>query len=393
MGMDALKQLQRELRAEAVDPYMGEVGVSVWDVSEGREIFSHEADKPRMMASTSKIFTIGAALAHLGPDYQAETRLWSDGEIDDQGVLRGDLYLEGGGDPSLGSAKHSEVFHYGVASTGSDVVDALQRAGVKEVSGAVVGDGSRFDTDARPTGRLGGLTYGRGKGEDVAQRAAESITSVLHEAGIATAGEATSGVVPQHADLLGTVQSPKLAELIRPAGKRSDNFISEMLTRQLAVEVRGERPGTTHTGAEVVVQYARDRGSDIHQVDGSGLAFRNQVAPVSAVNFLQEMVDQPFAAEFSDSLALMGVDGTLDDRGRNTSVHGAVKAKTGTHLVRGSTAKVREFRCSALTGICPGPQGRTLLFSIMQENPKSRYTALAAQERMVRSMMDYAQSS
>lgn len=391
--MSALKQLQRELRAEAVDPFMGAVGVSVWDLAEEREIFSHQAETPLMMASTSKIFTIGAALHHLGPDYRAETRFFSEEGLDEEGILQGDLYVQGGGDPSLGSLKHAEVFHFGKATTGIDLVKALKKAGIRAVRGSVIGDGSRFTADPRPTGRLGGLTFGRAQTDDPAQSAAEAITSILQEAGIAVQGEAKAASLPESVQWIAGVASPPVAELVRPAGKRSDNFISETLARQLAVEVRGERPGTTRTGAEVVVDYARGLGSDIHQVDGSGLAFRNKVAPASAVNFVRQMLGGPHAAEFVEALAVMGVDGTLEDRGRNTTIHGAVRAKTGTHLVRGGApTKVREFRCSALTGICPGPHGRSLVFSIMQESPKSRYTALAGQERMVRSMMDYAQS-
>lgn len=64
-------------------------------------LWQHQADAPRNPASTIKLLTTLAALETLGPQHRFNTELWSDGEISD-GVLHGNLYLKGGGDPKLG---------------------------------------------------------------------------------------------------------------------------------------------------------------------------------------------------------------------------------------------------------------------------------------------------
>jgi D-alanyl-D-alanine carboxypeptidase/D-alanyl-D-alanine-endopeptidase (penicillin-binding protein 4) len=77
------------------------VGVVVEDVATGRRSAAHRAGEPGLPASTLKLVTAWAALETLGPEHRFTTRLWRSGAISDDGVLAGDLVLEGGGDPLM----------------------------------------------------------------------------------------------------------------------------------------------------------------------------------------------------------------------------------------------------------------------------------------------------
>ncbi len=83
-------------------------------------------------ASSIKLLTTLVALEELGPAHKWQTRLYARGDISN-GILRGDLLLQGGGDPYLTEEKLRAM------------LKALQREGVKEISGKLLLDGSFFD--------------------------------------------------------------------------------------------------------------------------------------------------------------------------------------------------------------------------------------------------------
>ncbi len=103
----------------------------VWHVedAQGREVDSRSADDPINPASVVKIATTLWALERLGPEFRYETRCFARGEFDRaRGVVRGDLVVQGSGDPD---------FHVENAFL---LAEALNAVGVREVSGALVVD-------------------------------------------------------------------------------------------------------------------------------------------------------------------------------------------------------------------------------------------------------------
>ncbi|NJB87308.1 D-alanyl-D-alanine carboxypeptidase/D-alanyl-D-alanine-endopeptidase (penicillin-binding protein 4) [Lewinella marina] len=124
------------------------VAVDVRLVDDGRQLASHNARVACIPASTQKLITTAAAMDILGSDYRFETRLIASGPIED-GILRGNLYIVGGGDPTLGSSRMD-----GAAEL-EEVVESWARAirerGIRRITGAVIGDGSRYGSDG--TGR------------------------------------------------------------------------------------------------------------------------------------------------------------------------------------------------------------------------------------------------
>ena len=122
-------------------------GAYVYDLTDRDGLFSRRATKRRILASNTKLFTTAAALGRFG----------SAGQVHDRGprrpaartrngVVRGDLYLVGGGDPSFGSTSFAERAYGGGGATLEGLARAVKRAGVRRVTGSVLGDESLFDS-------------------------------------------------------------------------------------------------------------------------------------------------------------------------------------------------------------------------------------------------------
>ncbi|HUE95534.1 MAG TPA: D-alanyl-D-alanine carboxypeptidase, partial [Longimicrobiaceae bacterium] len=92
------------LQAEAeriVQGASGEWGVVAWSIDRQRPLVAINAGRPMVPASNNKVFTAIWALDELGPDYRFPTDLLVRGEIV-AGVLHGDVFLRGSGDPAFG---------------------------------------------------------------------------------------------------------------------------------------------------------------------------------------------------------------------------------------------------------------------------------------------------
>lgn len=125
-------------------PYMRGASFSlvVKDVQEGRTVYSYDTDRLQSPASVLKTVATATALEILGEDYRYPTALEYDGILEN-GTLEGNLYIKGSGDPSLGSSH----FAPGQNKFLSTWIAALQKAGIKHITGSVISDESIFDTE------------------------------------------------------------------------------------------------------------------------------------------------------------------------------------------------------------------------------------------------------
>jgi len=155
--------LQTAWRSFSDDPQLnyGLAGICVLDASNGQAIFEKNSRIGLAPASTQKIITSIAAYESLGSNFRYTTRLGYTGKIVN-GVLEGDLIIEGSGDPTLGSARYvsskSEQFL-------AAVQQALEKAGVKSITGNVLGTDKGFDINPTPEGWIWsdmGNYYGAG---------------------------------------------------------------------------------------------------------------------------------------------------------------------------------------------------------------------------------------
>ncbi|MCB0609030.1 MAG: D-alanyl-D-alanine carboxypeptidase/D-alanyl-D-alanine-endopeptidase [Lewinella sp.] len=136
------------IRKLAADPDLkaAGLGISVVDAASGREIAGYNAGLALIPASTLKTLSTASALGILGGDFRIKTDLQYDGEIDAKGVLHGNLYLKGYGDPTLGSPEMEGT--PGLSALMVRLSMAVQQKGIRRIEGQIVGDGSYFDLPA-----------------------------------------------------------------------------------------------------------------------------------------------------------------------------------------------------------------------------------------------------
>lgn len=87
------------------------IGIEITDIHSDQILISYNADKTMIPASVQKLLITATALEEFSPTHTFTTRLEYSGFIDDNGMLHGDIYITGGGDPALGSKAFSA--HYG----------------------------------------------------------------------------------------------------------------------------------------------------------------------------------------------------------------------------------------------------------------------------------------
>ncbi|MFA5325315.1 MAG: D-alanyl-D-alanine carboxypeptidase/D-alanyl-D-alanine-endopeptidase [Bacteroidales bacterium] len=128
----------------------------------GNEIASWNPDMPLLTASTMKTITTGVALSVLGPDYRFSTKIAYDGKINRRGVLKGNLYIVGGADPTLGS---KDTVAFSIDSIFGVWAQAVKAAGIKKIDGFVIADDRFFVDETIPDGwSWGNLGYDYGSG-------------------------------------------------------------------------------------------------------------------------------------------------------------------------------------------------------------------------------------
>lgn len=115
-------------------------GVKIVSLDSGATLYEHHADRLMSPASNSKLYAASLALDRLGGDYRIATPIFGTAKPDAAGRLAGDVVVSGRGDPSWkargGTRKFGEIF--------APFADALQKAGVKHITGDVVADATWF---------------------------------------------------------------------------------------------------------------------------------------------------------------------------------------------------------------------------------------------------------
>jgi D-alanyl-D-alanine carboxypeptidase/D-alanyl-D-alanine-endopeptidase (penicillin-binding protein 4) len=324
-------------------------------------------------ASNEKITVAVTALDRLGPQFRIPTEVLSKGVLDASGILHGSLFLKGYGDPWLRTPRLERL------------VAQLRAAGIRKVTGRILGDESYFDRVRVGPGwkpsfykvespPLSALVVNRGHvgkymWDEPARAAAVVFRRRLRAGGIAAPGSYGKGAAPSGATVLARARSRYLTTIVYRMDHVSDNFFAEMLLKQIGKRVRGE--GSTKAGAAVVRAELRQRGvtmTGARIADGSGLSLYDRLTARAIGQLLISATsDSAIGSDFVASLPIAGVNGTLKDRMEQPPAYGHVFAKTGT-----------TDRASALSGYV-----RTrYVFSILQNgNPIPYYYARQSQDR------------
>jgi D-alanyl-D-alanine carboxypeptidase/D-alanyl-D-alanine-endopeptidase (penicillin-binding protein 4) len=358
----------------------GASGIWAYDTETGRRLAAWHAGSPRSPASVEKLLTSATALDRAGPEAQIQTTAAMTGTLAD-GVLTGDLYVQGHGDPSLEYAALSRLAR------------EIRRTGIEEITGRVYGDESYFDgrrggpasgyATSAWVGPLSALAfneglarpYGRGFQADPPRFVAGRLSAKLELAGVNVGAHASTGVAPATAQPIATVWSPSLSALVRHMNTVSDNYYAEILIKALGAAYGAG--GTTALGAEVVRAFEREHAISSRVVDGSGLSRANAVSPSAIGRLLVEAQSEPWFDAFYRSLPLAGVSGTLKKRMRGTAATGRCRAKTGTLI-----------GVSALAGYCRSRSGHRIAFAILM-NRVNVWSAHRTQDRIAARLAAY----
>ncbi len=401
-----------------------DVSVVVRDVASGETLLELNASQPRPPASTMKILPTWAALDLLGPAYTWKTRAWADAPVV-KGVLKGNLYLQGGGDPLLTIERWWRF------------VADLRQTGLRSIEGDIVIDQTRFtaaderpedfdgkpwrtynvlpdamlvnwqaaDFTIRPADDGSGidiaiqpfpeglvvdnrvvLSNGRCVGRNrrvgytiaptdpgrviVTGRLARSCAPQTQRLAVMEAAEYAWGTfvtlwrqqggefkggmlrapTPPSAQLLLTQESQPLADIVRVTNKHSSNMMARSLVLAIAAEKSGI-PASTAGGEIAIRAWLSGRGLEFPELvigNGSGLSREASIAADSMARLLAGAWKSRFAPEFLASLALGGLDGTLEDRFGDVSDPSRIRMKTGT---------LRDV--STIAGFVNGATGRT----------------------------------
>lgn len=345
------------------------------DLRTGQVIFAHNAARALPPASVEKLTVTYAALSALGSGFRFHTEVLGRGARAGA-TWRGDLVLRGYGDPTL--------------STGDlrRLAASVRQAGIRAVSGGVLGDESFFDARRTAPGwkpyyyayycaPLSALVVDRAVkrgrySRSPAAAAAVSFKDALRRAGVRVAARARAarglngeGVV------LATDSSAALWKILRFMDRKSDNFTAEMLLKQLgALYGRG---GTTPAGAAVVRRLLEVDGiplAGVRIVDGSGLSLLDRLTAQSLGGLLSSAWTSPTMRKaFVTALPVAGRSGTLSQRLTAPLTRGRVIAKTGTTLQASSLAGYVRSRYA---------------FAILNSgSPVNSWTARTAQDRFV----------
>jgi D-alanyl-D-alanine carboxypeptidase/D-alanyl-D-alanine-endopeptidase (penicillin-binding protein 4) len=373
----------------------GASGLLVVDAESGRTLCADAAERPLPLASNTKLFTTATAISRLGPDHRIATKVFRDGRIDARGVLHGSLYLQGGGDPALGTPGFYDGYLGGLGTNLFALKPQIRQAGIKSITGRLYADDSVFDrlrgvadsgyATSSYIGPLSGLAFNSGFSgstsssgfsSDPAKLAATKLARSLRGAGISMPAKIALGVTPPNADRVAIVESPPLTRIVEATDVYSINFFAEMLIKLLGAELG--KGGTTASGAAVVEAFASSLGSQMHSVDGSGLTRSNRASPREVVDLLLGMREQESGDEFIQDLALTGAEGTVDGRMLGTAANRRCRVKTGTLT-----------GVSNLSGYCFNASGKIMAFSILMGSVGNLSLAHLEQDRIAGIVASY----
>lgn len=387
-------------------------GFVVFDPKTKKIISSYNENMPLVPASTTKLLTTETALNLLGENYRWMTQLEYSGQVDENGVLNGNLYIVGSGDPSLGTNKAGALSYREIIT---DFMSGLTREGIKKVNGDIIiqtalfkGNISRLPENVvwlennnyyLPVGTTreinpaneklivkkntlsadkkffyvspyaNQMVYaekydGNGtlttKLPDAPAYLANSFRTTLVKSGIAVTGKVTPKMTdaePENRKLVSAYKSPTLTDIVYYTNQHSDNSLAEALLRTVGFFRKGDQ--TSESGKVVVKDHLKDVAFDaegLNYMDGSGLSRSNTVTPIAQVKYLTSLMNQKYYQTYLTSLPIGGQSGTLK-RMFNEAGNGQVFAKTGT------LNKVK-----TLAGYIKTNSGRTLVFSLLVNN-------------------------
>lgn len=241
------------------------LSVSIYNITTGKKLYGYDDERSVIPASVVKLLTTGTAFALLGDDFRFTTTLTMRGEVDRDGVLHGNLYISGGGDPLLGSYRYRQT----TADTlFAQWTAALRKRGVHRIDGRVCYNTTIFDDqrlhDSWAWGDVGNY-YGAGVS---GLNFHENMYFVHFNPGPRTGAAATvSRTVPKNIELLAnntvTTGAAGSGDNVVIYGGPTSTwrlYTGTVPLGQRDFAVRGSLPDPARTCADLFASYLRTHG-------------------------------------------------------------------------------------------------------------------------------------
>jgi D-alanyl-D-alanine carboxypeptidase/D-alanyl-D-alanine-endopeptidase (penicillin-binding protein 4) len=310
-----------------------DVSVKVVSTTKNDMLYEYKPDIKMIPASITKVITSTTAIYVLGSGYQFKTVIYTDDNDLSDGVINGNVYFKGFGDPDLSI---NDVMN---------LASQFSRNNIKEITGNIIYDDSflddahfglanyyQSDTKSQYWPYVGSINIDKNKGvKNPAAYASQLFANKIGE-NVKLDGIIVSGVTPNGAKEIGIIQRP-LYEALMNMNKPSDNQSAITIYKVIGA-VYGSPPGTLEKGTDAVIDFLTTVGiaRDAYEfVEGSGLSRYNSVTAELYIKLLKYMYEDVKTFDiFYNSLPVAGVDGTLKDRMVGTEAEKNVHAKTGT---------------------------------------------------------------
>lgn len=311
----------------------------LWLASDWWTFADHRGTIPQSAASLTKIATSLAALETYGSDYQFETLIKHTGRIE-EGVLKGNLIIEGGGDPFF-------VWEEAIALS-----NRLNELGIQTVTGDLIVTGEFFMNyqDNRQTSAqllAQGLNSQRWSKE--AQEQYQTLPDGTPRPQVEFLGavrEQRNAEFPE-ATLLVQHQSLPLTQILQQMNIYSNNKLAELIVAAV---------GGVETVEALVIEATGVAPAEVQLINGSGLGVANRLSP-RAVSQMLRRIDQKLNAQggsLGDILPVTGIEvGTVRDRAIATGI----PVKTGSL-----------WNVSALAGVMNTERHGKVYFAILNQN-------------------------
>ena len=380
---------------------------SCFTVIEGSEVrYEYRPSSALIPASTEKLITAVAALEEFGAEHTFKTQVFAQSESDG-GVIDGNVWLVGGGDPLLMTSgyadRYLDVFPY---TDLEDLADQLIELEINTITGAVIGDETYFDqirwVESWPerfragaqnqTGPLSALSVNDGfvnwdaentanslniPAAEPAQFAAALFDDLLEERAVRIFQSAYADGLPSDAAVkLGEVESPPVSQIVRQMLQTSDNTTAEILVKALGAH--SGSTGSTISGRQVieeVITSLTGNAGSLEVFDGSGLDPANRVSCSTLVELLQ---DERFSNDLRAGLAIAGESGTLRNRLVGSSAEGRLLGKTGT---------LNDVK--SLAGVVHTLEDRTLIFALISNADPMPSDVLEVHDQLILDLVAY----
>ncbi len=420
------------------------IAISVQSLNKDKVYFQYKSNDPFIPASNQKIITTISALINLTPEYKFKTLVATDGSIKD-GILNGNLYLIGGGDPTFSD------------NDLEDIVKNLKQLGIKKIKGNIVGDNSFFseegvgqgwpekDLNYCFTAPFSGLSINENclrlnieadkkriyisinprskyykiinnlkissKKNEVFLKVNGNIiivngyikpytkkefslplehpslftTSVFYNTlprnGIEISGNYIVSKAPKNIKVLYLHQSEPLREIIKKTNKDSDNFYAEQVFRTLGKEILNE--GSTSASSKVVLETLKKIGIDVENIKIYDGSGLSKYNQLTAESLVKLLTYTYKTPYFYDVYDSLAISGK----------DGTLKRRLNDELLRGKVVAKTGFikGVKNLTGFVTTINGDVFVFSILTNDLKSTKVANSLQEEICKFLVTYPQ--